>query len=136
MSNINQEKVFWCGIGIIIGCIISNGNIIMTLIASYLISAWITRVLISYSIQTGAKGINFVMNPVHDAMLKETQLFDNPNISLDYNWYHNIVTVKKNLSATIFTSTDKIDTSLRKMFNDMLFWDVLYHANPLKIVYT
>lgn len=56
-------------------------------------------------------------------------------MSFDYNVVYNTVTVTRSVTSVLKTDKDKIETAFKKSMSIILFWDVLLHIQPVKIVF-
>lgn len=56
-------------------------------------------------------------------------------MSFDYNVVYNTVTVTRSVTSVLKTDKDKIETTFKKSMSIILFWDVLLHIQPVKIVF-
>ena len=128
--------LYGIGIGIIIGCIIATENFILSFITTYILAIWIARILLSCGVQSGSLLLSIIApSPNDNKFIKETQLFDNSDIKINYNWYHNTIIIKKNLTAKIFLDGEKIENIIKDIFDNALIWDIFYQYKPLKIIY-
>lgn len=131
-----NHTVLNISIGIIIGCIISTKNFILSFITTYLLGIWIARIILSCGVQSGSLLLSMITPSPNDIkFIKETQLFDNLDIKINYNWYHNTIIIKRNLIAKIFVDAETVENIIKDIFDYVLIWDIFYQYKPLKIIY-
>lgn len=130
MSEIN---VIHTGSAFLLGYLIGNAGFSSFCFTSYLTYIWLTRTTLSFCFS--ALMVEDFMIKVAKLSKDEFSIISDPRITFEYNWYHNKITVRKNVLAKIFTDADKLDFVLRKIFNSLLCWDIFYQYKPLEIVH-
>lgn len=129
ISKSKNADLIWFSFGLVFGLVISNqfGDLV----------DFIISVSILYSIAMLGCRI-FICWLIHDSFsigYAKRYGLTLENISMEYNIWNNVMTIKRDIAGKLSTSKDDIDTRCKKIFYNYLFWDVLYHAHPIKIMY-